>query len=284
MYHRNTCCHRTTLALLLSLPLLSGLYTVHCGAEQNRETIIAQHLIDQVNDAQLVWLEADKESFLNLFNAAWDGEHTTALILLHGMGQHPDWPKLIQPLRLELAGVGLPVLSMQLPLLSPQRPAAAYSTTTPDIGKRLDAGYHWLRQRGHTRIFLVGHGFGALSALHALTRKQTPGGKFSGLVMLGIGEYPYLSPRIRQYRLLEKLRQPTLDIYFDPARHPTSERALQRRLAIRKGGNPVFQQIHIHTGDKSSTDMEKHLAGHIKAWLDGLPETTAETVREAAGD
>ena len=47
-------------------------------------------------------LQAGGTAFMGIFTEASDGPTGRALILAHGMGAHPDWPDIINPLRSDL--------------------------------------------------------------------------------------------------------------------------------------------------------------------------------------
>ena len=65
-----------------------------------REVRLADEIVDVILDGDPVWLEADGREFLSIYTEADDS--STAVVILHGRGFHPDWADAINPLRVGL--------------------------------------------------------------------------------------------------------------------------------------------------------------------------------------
>jgi len=91
------------------------------------------------------------------------------VIVLHGMGVHPDWG-LIGALRTDLADAGFVTLSVQMPVLATEAPHADYKATLPEAGDRILAAIAYLRSRGVAKIAIVAHSLGATAADAYLAR------------------------------------------------------------------------------------------------------------------
>ena len=266
--------HIFPIALLASVLLHDVLAAAF--PDRSREFIIAGQLEQRINDAELLWLENKQTSFLTLVTAPVQESATqdTAFLLLHGMGKHPDWPQLLRPLRLQLAASGWFNVSPQLPLLSAQESLSDYAMTVVEASQRVLVILNWVEQQGYTKTVIIGHGFGALTALHALVRVASLRDKVIGLVLLATGEYPYLSPSLKLYQLLQNrhLQElPLLDIYPLPAASDTlSAQALARRTAVRRGDNTRLTQIAVPDADIYFTAQEELLSEYINSWVPGL--------------
>ncbi len=130
----------------------------------------------------VVDLTADNRRFMALFTEGKD--KTTALVLAHGVGVHPDFG-LIGKLRTQLADAGFATLSLQMPVLGKEvTDAAQYQTLFPNASKRFDAAYKWLTAKGYTRVILVSHSMGAWMANVHLATAEKP--SLAAWVCIGI--------------------------------------------------------------------------------------------------
>ncbi len=96
-----------------------------------------------------------------------------AVIVVHGLGVHPDWG-LIGELRVRLADAGFTTLSIQMPVLAADAPRADYRVTLPEAGDRLVAAIGYLRARGATKLAIVSHSYGATMVDALLAQPAAP--------------------------------------------------------------------------------------------------------------
>ncbi len=83
-----------------------------------------------------------------------------AVILVHGLGVHPDWG-VVGALRTRLYDAGFSTLSVQMPVLSADAPREAYAALQPQADERLSAAIDFLNTRRAGRIAIVAHSMGA---------------------------------------------------------------------------------------------------------------------------
>src|SRR5690606_24721487 len=124
-----------------------------------------------------------------------------AVIVVHGMGLHPDWG-LIQHLRSALPEAGYATLSVQMPVLAATARPEDYPPTFVQATERLRAAEAWLRSRGHQAIAVVAHSLGARMSNHYLV--ATPQPRIAAWVAIG------MSGELAQP---ERLALPVLDVY-----------------------------------------------------------------------
>ncbi len=262
MLHMQSFSRLTILGLLSLLSL-----TCQAGAiDREWEQQIAERLAEQAEVTETVWLKAGEEEFLGLFNRQTSDKAAGAIIILHGMGAHADWPRLISPLRLSLPEQGWSTLSIQLPLVAIDNPVEDYGKTLVAATARLEAAVRFLRTRKYLNIVVVGHSFGAATVLSYLSDPQRP--RILALAAIGLQEYPFLKPAINVLALIEAAQLPILDIYGARDYRRVRNHAPDRRLAAKKAGNKNYRQVEVPGANHYFYKMEDVLAKQIRGWLD----------------
>ena len=161
-----------------------GLGLAVSASDVEKEGRWAEEVVDQLFDGEPVWLLTDSVRFLGLHVIPESG-HGGGLLILHGRGVHPDWPQVVNPLRVALAEAGWHTLSLQLPVLANGVPGTDYKALLPEVRPRIEAGLQFLERTTAGPWFVVAHSMGSTMAVHALT--QTPPLPVKGLVLIGLG-------------------------------------------------------------------------------------------------
>ncbi|GIT24635.1 MAG: hypothetical protein CM1200mP41_06790 [Gammaproteobacteria bacterium] len=107
-----------------------GLGLAVSASDVEKEGRWAEEVVDQLFDGEPVWLLTDSVRFLGLHVVPESG-HGGGLLILHGRGVHPDWPQVVNPLRVALAEAGWHTLSLQLPVLANGVPGPDYKALFP---------------------------------------------------------------------------------------------------------------------------------------------------------
>ena len=111
-----------------------------------------------VGDAVQLKLPSGRE-FLGLY-AERKGA-PAAVLLLHGVGVHPDHG-VIGTLRVALADMGYATLSIQLPVQkSDAQLEDYYPAVFPEAVERVRAAGAWLADHGYRRVVLLSHSMGS---------------------------------------------------------------------------------------------------------------------------
>lgn len=250
---------RMLLSLHLFVLACSLLHAPLVSATGEREQQLAERLAAQPGPGEAVWLNAADERFLALHNAVLGALPRRAVLLVHNMGGHADWPDVIAPLRRGLTGLGWSTLSLQMPLLPAGALADDYGRTLPPARRRIDSGIEYLRDQGYSRIVLLGYGFGASQALAYLADNDTA----DGLVLVGILAREFLQPALDLPELLGRLDQPVLDVYGRNDFPEVVERAEARRRAV----TGAYSQRAVAGADHYFTGREKRLLDVLDNWL-----------------
>lgn len=248
--------------------VLALLYTpaATAGSTSNleREKNWADQIIDTLIAGEAVWLQAAGVKFLGLYTPP-AANSTKGLILLHGRGVHPAWG-FIDNLRVDLADDGWHTLALQLPILDADTKLADYAKTLPEAFERIDAGTRFLKEKGVTQIFLVGHSSGAMTATaYAAERPAAP---VAGIVAIGLTTEPAGGALMQPAQTLTRVKKPTLDIYGADDLPVVLQTTRARQAAARQSGNRGYVQERIDGANHFFSDRYDMLRTRIAAWLE----------------
>lgn len=240
--------------------------------DSDKEHAIADKVSAQLKYGELIWLHSGKNSdFPAIYTLPVYNYKQRAVILLHSMSAHMDWPVVITPLRESLRDEMWASLSIQLPVIATEKSPAEYSKTLDEAARRIHSAVQYLRGEGHGKIVLIGYGFGATTAAFFLAGDHTHGVQaFVGISMLA---RKYLAPHVNLLAYLEKLYLPVLDIYGSNDLPVIVRTADDRRLFSQKNGTYQFSQVIIEGADHYYTGCEQTLVDNIINWLEGLDST-----------
>jgi pimeloyl-ACP methyl ester carboxylesterase len=182
-------------------------------------------------------------TFLGLYTEGKAGQ--PAVVIVHGSGVHPDHA-VIGSLRVALSDMGFTTLSIQMPVLAADAPAADYYPKLfPEAGQRIAAAADWLKGKGVRKTVLVSHSLGAWMSQEYLKDAQTP--PFAAYVSLG------------RSGPLPKLSIPVLDVY--------GEKDLPAVLQSAKTRNAT-RQVMIAGTDHFYNGKEAELARLVREFIE----------------
>ncbi len=183
------------------------------------------------------------------------------VIVVHGMGVHPDW-NLINALRSQLSEQGYATLSVQMPVLAADAKGESDPALFPDAAERLRVAVKFLRDKGHRKIAVVSHSMGARMVNHFMASGHDKGGAsdIDAWASVGISTGVYVQA--------ETFRSPVLDIYGEKDFPAVLANAAKRAEAIRRVRGSG--QISVAGADHYFTGAESELTRHVKRWLDNV--------------
>jgi pimeloyl-ACP methyl ester carboxylesterase len=254
------------LSIIFILLLVEPLSVLADMVDQAWEQQTAEKLAVEADSTEAIWLEANGNKFLTLFTSQTSARAHGAVIILHGMGSHADWPHIISPVRTMLPIHGWTTLSIQLPVIAPSNQIEDYGKTLKEASERIKAGVRLLRQRKFLNIVAIGHSYGAVNILNYLN--NTDKTKVLALVAIGLQDYAFVKPPIDVLKLIEETNIPILDIYGSRDFKRVIEQAADRRLAAKKGNNLKYEQVEIEGADHYFMQMQDILVKRIRGWLD----------------
>lgn len=224
------------------------------GADYAREERWAQEIVPAVVVGEPVYLVTpSRPRVLALYiEAAKPGDAATrGVIVVHGIGVHPDWG-LIGGLRTGLADAGFTTLSVQMPVLAADAPRDAYAALFPEAGERIAAAIAFLRDRGVGHIAIVAHSMGAAMADAYLATRATV--KVDAFVPIGM-QIDFAAPP----------RMPVLDVAAENDL-PQVRDGLPRR-APKLPRDTCSKQIVIAGTDHYMENRQNELVAAIASFL-----------------
>lgn len=240
---------RALTALLLMLASIACWAQADYAREQRWAAEITPAIL--VGDpVQLATPEGRK--FLAIY--APNSKAQTGVIVVHGLGVHPDWG-LINPLRSQLSEQGYATLSVQMPVLAAGVPGEKYAPLFPEAAQRLIAAVRYLQGKGYKKIAIVSHSYGARMTNYLLNQPDAP--PIAAWVSIGITG-AYTDP--------VTLKMPVLDIYGEKDFPHVLELAPKRAATISKIRGSA--QISVAGADHFFNGMENELVRNVKLFLD----------------
>ena len=221
----------------------------------------AEQVEDGLLDGDVVWLDDGKgQEFLGVLT---EGEADTgrAVLLVHGIGVHPNWPDVIYPLRSGLLEAGITSLSIQMPILANDAESIEYAPLFAEVPGRIDAAIAALQEAGYGRITLVAHSMGAAMAVYYQT--QAPVNRIESLVIIG------MSPGLDGQENIDRLRQlklPVLDLYGE-ADLPAVLSSAARRAAAGEAAQADYRQQRVADANHFFQGEESALLKSVLDWL-----------------
>lgn len=251
-----------------SIPLLlAGIIgTLSCalGSDVLREAQFAREIRTGLEPGQALTIEADGRSFFAIQTQAITDPALGTVILLHGLGMHPDWADVIHPLRTTLPEHGWSTLSIQLPVSAPGVGLGRYAQRVSEALPRIQAAIDFTAAQGGEPVILTGHGLGALMAMAFLT--QNPDAGVEALVAIGVTGFAGREG-LDSIELAGGLSMPVLDIFGSADLAPVVAAADARRAAAQQAGNEHYRQIEVTGADHRFSQQATSLTKRVRSWL-----------------
>lgn len=255
------------------------------------EQKLAAELRAEIRDGEAITLKLAEKEVLALLMPQTRGEAEGAVLLLHDLNSHPDWPGVVRSLRRQLPEAGWHSLSLQLAHRIPEQSAVEW---LDESRLRIAEALAELERRAIKNIVVVGHGHGALAAIDYLADNLAPA--VQGVIVIGLDGSPNDEQRLDAARGLGQVRLPILDIYgerdyravtssaarrYELARRTNDDGAeprpaysdIARDYSRKKGLQMSYRQIKLSAADhhfnKQSANLVKRLRGWLKRYASG---------------
>lgn len=240
---------RISLLLLLLVSTLA-----HAQPDYAREKRWADEITPGLVVGDAIYLQQKAgHKFLAIYTEA--PKARGAVIVVHGMGVHPDWA-LIGALRSGLAENSYTTLSVQMPVLAASALGEEYPALFPDADERLAAAVVFLKSKGNRKIALVAHSMGARMSNDFLAGSSAAG--IDAWVAIGISNGDFANAR--------NLHVPVLDIYGERDLPQVRQRAAAREAVLKtlKGS----AQLEVAGADHYFAGSEAELVKQVRQFLD----------------
>jgi Protein of unknown function (DUF3530) len=194
--------------------------------------------------------QTNNHKFLTLYTPVKDAK--SAVILVHGMGVHPDWGHIgVQ--RVSLADAGYTTLSVQMPVLKNEAKEQDYLTTFPEARERLKLAIDFLKSKGYASIAIESHSLGSWMTYTYLVDHPDPAVR--AWVASGVGANVDFS----------KLKLPVLDLYGENDFPQVLKYGPRRKKAL--SGKPGSMQQMIPGADHFYTGADDELLAVVTDYL-----------------
>ena len=249
-----------SLALLATALLLPVAAT---NSDTAKESRWAEQVLDGLLDGEEVWLIDDSgHEFLSILTEG-DRSSGEAVILIHGIGVHPNWPDVIYPLRAGLLEQNITTLSLQMPILANDADPREYAILFAEVPGRIDTALDYLVDAGYRQVTLVAHSMGAGMASYYMA--QSDNSAVNSLVIIG------MSPGItgtRNIDALAKVKVPVLDLYGGKDLEPVLESVELRAAAGKKAASGKYRQTRVDGAGHFFQGHEEALVQQVIEWLE----------------
>jgi pimeloyl-ACP methyl ester carboxylesterase len=221
----------------------------------------AEQIEDSLLDGDILWLDdGTGQEFLGILTEG-DTESSRAVLLVHGIGVHPNWPDVIYPLRAGLLEESITSLSIQMPILANEAAGSEYKSLFAEVPGRIDAAITNLEEAGYRSITLVAHSMGASMALYY--QAQVSSSRIDSLIIIGT------SPGLDGTENIDRLRQlrlPVLDLYGEADLDTVLASATERAAAGEAATSPYRQQ-QVAAANHFFQGQEAALVASVLQWL-----------------
>jgi len=233
------------------------------ASDIDKEKRWAEQLQDQLVVGEPVRLTAEQQDFFALYTPAVGKVQRGGVILLHGLGAHPDWPDVISPLRKNLPEAGWSTLSIQLPIRPNEADFADYPPLFPEANVRISAAIRYLKKQGLSNIVLVGHSLGAAMGAYFLAQKAPDSEAIRAFVGIGMSHAPGTVAHTPD--ALAKMTLPVLDLYGTQDLRGVLGSTKAR--AASQVENTGYRQLAIAGADHFFRGLETTLVKRVSSWL-----------------
>lgn len=232
-----------------------------------REKRLAEQIEELIFDGEVIYLESAGHEFMSVYMETEARDVKGAAIILHGRGFHPDWDKVVKPLRLGLTQEGWSTFSMQMPVLGKQAKYYDYVPVLPEAFPRIEAGIDFLKEEGFEKIVLIAHSCSVHMVMAWVDAKGFR--DVDAFVGIGMGAVDYQQPMARPFPL-DQLSVPILDVYGSEEYPAVAYGARQRLDYIKRGGNKKSKQVIVMGADHYFTEKNDELLEVVGDWMQGL--------------
>ncbi|HEY5634175.1 MAG TPA: alpha/beta fold hydrolase [Burkholderiaceae bacterium] len=238
---------------------VAALLLLACAAAQAapdyaREKRWADEVVPGIVVGDAVFLELGSgRKFLALLTEP--NEPRAALIVVHGLGIHPDWG-LVGTLRTGLADRRYTTLSVQMPVLAATAAPGEYRSTFPEAVERIARAVDYLGAKGYGKIAIVSHSMGSTMTREYL--RKDPSRVFAWASLGNVERDAYSGLVI-----------PLLDLFGENDLPNVLGNAPSRAASL--AGNAKSRQLKIPATDHFFKDREAAMIEAVAAFLAALP-------------
>lgn len=218
----------------------------------------------------LAWLDVGQEKALYLYRRGTAGVQRGAVVILHDLPDHADWPSVVRPLRNQLPAHGWETLSLQLPPAADPWKTEAYLQA---VGARIAAALALINKTSDRPVMLLGVGTGASAAAWFLS--NNPKSPVRGLIAVSPRPFPGQS-QVELKTLMAAVSTPILEVFAERD-HPnvlegvsdreTLAAARPTTTSASKDRPARYRQMAIEGAEADYTGQADVLTKRIRGWM-----------------
>lgn len=220
--------------------------------DYEKESRWAEQVEDSLMDGDIVWLNANNHKFMAIWMPS-EQKSKKSVVIVHGIGIHPNWQQVIQPLRIGLSEKGFNTLSIQMPVLANGVEGKQYQGLFINADKRIMAAVNYLKEQQLDVDILLAHSLGAVMSAHYLANNP---GIFKKFVAIGMSN--------SAVKYLSKINIPTLDLYGDEDIPPVLNSVNSRFNEFKNNKNYTQKQVNADHFFNGKDDL---LLNEVGMWL-----------------
>jgi len=247
------------LLLMISL-FLSPMLQASDTAKEKRW---ADQIVDDIMVGEAEWLNAGAHKFLGIYTKNTTSKTLGGVIVLHGIGIHPNWMDVVQPLRSDLPDQGWHTIAVQMPILKNEAKSEDYVPLFPEVMPRINAAIAFMKSKGIKNIVVVGHSLG--SSMGAYFMAQNKDDSVKALVAVSVSGTKDNEPWY--LHSLKKIKSPVLDIYGSDDLPEVLSATLNKAATAKAAGNAHYDQFMVKDADHFFKGKNRGLVKHVADWI-----------------
>lgn len=252
------------LFLLLNITFLPVFSSFSLASDLAKEKRWAEQITDSLMTGEAIWLQDGKIRFLSLYTESAKPKTLGGIIVVHGIGVHPNWPDVVQPLRTELPEFGWATLSIQMPILENSATDKDYVPLLKEVNGRFKAAVDYFKTKNIKNIVILAHSMGTTMANVYLSAK--PDKTIRAYIAISMSSNPKIK-ELNNIKNLSKIKNlPILDIYGSQDLDSVV-RYSKQRLTVGTKYNKRYKQRMLKGADHFYLNNNQQLVKIIRIWL-----------------
>jgi pimeloyl-ACP methyl ester carboxylesterase len=243
--------YRTGLTMLAVVMLCVPGWSL-AAADYAREQRWADEILAGLIVGEPIYLtQKNRHQFLGIYTPVENAR--MAVVVVHGMGLHPDWG-LIGSLRRRLADDGYTTFSIQMPILAADATFEVYPEIFPEAVERIKLAVSYLKQAGYQKIAIVSHSNGSrMSRVYMVSNPRDVSA--------------WIAVSLTQGDTFDGIKVPILDVYGEnDLSHVLASTGKRQHSLL----NMFSKQIRIPGADHFFDGYEENMVDTVKAFLDSI--------------
>ena len=245
--------------------LSAGIAFAASKSDLAKESRWEEQIVPSLLVGEDVKLKADGVEFLALYAEPTTEEVHGGMIVLHGIGVHPAWPDVIDPIRMTFPDKGWHTLSLQMPILKNEAEDKDYPPLFAEVPGRIQAGVDYLKSKGVNKIVIVGHSMGVTMANYYLATR--PDKSIKAVVSAASGPGIPGDKRADSLANFKKTKLPYVDIYGTEDSKRVKDAVEERKKMAGKMKKKDYTVISVPGANHFYSGKQEELIKVIDDWL-----------------